>query len=346
MGNSNACCSPTKSIDVSLYELIKQSSLGEFQRYLSRLEKGFYGKSHSIAEIDKLSLTHGEIFTNPLGLSLLLGNAPVFEFLLEKGCSITSMEEIFQNSRISPLEYLCRKGLSDVIEIYLTYYFQNFKKRPSMISLLSAEAISMSSTSSQSTSIYPFHIACEHGNINVVDKLTRFTSELACAPPEFDIETKVNGENCALIACKTGNFNLIVHLHFKCMANFHVMNKNNENAVAICIASMNVNGNKRKEFMRVIEYLIEDVGVDILFNHEEILLLAKYKQLVMYLEKKLKELGVDHTKEQIEEKYRIEQNPNLATRDTQCSKVFTDSFKKDLTFTNSSSIGSSFNRKF
>ena len=112
------------------------------------------------------------------------------------------------------------------------------------------------------------------------------------------------------------------------MANFDVVNSNNENAIAICIISMNENRGRKKEFFRVIRYLIEDAGVDVLFNCEDLLLLAKYSKLVKYLESQLKERGFMHTKEQIEAKYSIAKDTNSTNRDTMCSRLFTESFKK------------------
>ena len=328
MGNSKPCCSKIKQIEAYLFDVIRQNNPGDLRRFLNKLQKGSYDKPYTLTDIDKIKGKHGEILINALGLSLLLGNYPIFELLLEKRCSITLMEEILQHSRIHPLEYLCRKGFADILELYLPYYVENMKKRASVISLLSIETINISSISSQFNSIYPFHIACKHGNINVIDKLTIFSQELVCILPEFDIEAKIEGETCALIACRTGDLNLVVYLHSECMANFDVVNSNNENAIAICIISMNENRGRKKEFFRVIRYLIEDAGVDVLFNCEDLLLLAKYSKLVKYLESQLKERGFMHTKEQIEAKYSIAKDTNSTNRDTMCSRLFTESFKK------------------
>lgn len=39
------------------------------------------------------------------------------------------------------------------------------------------------------------------------------------------------GENCAMIAARNGNIDMIRYLYEDCKANFHILNKRKENAV-------------------------------------------------------------------------------------------------------------------
>ena len=48
---------------------------------------------------------------------------------------------------------------------------------------------------------------------------------------DFNYINEFTGENCALIACKSGNLELIKYLYLNTDSNFHIISKRDEGAI-------------------------------------------------------------------------------------------------------------------
>ena len=70
-----------------------------------------------------------------------------------------------------------------------------------------------------------------------------------------------------------------------------------------------------KEFHESFVYLVLQVGVDILRNYEEILLLLENEKSIMFYEKKLQEKGIKVDKFELEDKNRVSKSQDKTTPD-------------------------------
>jgi hypothetical protein len=124
-------------------------------------------------------------------------------------------------------------------------------------------------------------------------------------PREFDVNSvdELLGENSALIAVRTANLTTIEYLHRYTTANFHVVNKRNEDAVLIAAAWSKKK--PQKNYLEVIKFLVETVKLDISGSYAEILLVLDDVNIIRYIETKLSELGINATKRDIEHENKI-----------------------------------------
>ncbi|OMJ78401.1 hypothetical protein SteCoe_21774 [Stentor coeruleus] len=143
-------------------------------------------------------------------------------------------------------------------------------------------------------------MAVQYGHINVVTIINEYFRNSSNIPFEVDLEQQdeSTGENAALIACRHGNYTMVKFLHQKCGANFMIRNKVGESAIQIATAGSRLH--PHLQYLQIIVYLVDVAGIDIKYNYEETLLLAEDKEIIEFIEKKLKILGINTKKIEIE----------------------------------------------
>jgi hypothetical protein len=141
--------------------------------------------------------------------------------------------------------------------------------------------------------------ACINGHIGIVDHLYQFNSSFP--DPLLDINeiNEETGENCALISVRSGSLAIVKMMREKYNLDFHVKNRFGENALQICAFCSSEFPNI--PYSDIFAYLIEEAGLDLVENHEEILLAIENKDMVALAEHKLNEKGIKASKKELDE---------------------------------------------
>ncbi|OMJ91097.1 hypothetical protein SteCoe_6460 [Stentor coeruleus] len=324
MGCWQSCNRDSRSVAGDATKILQAINLGSTKRLSALLS---YFKSVSTIEVfDSVLIRHGNIMVNALGLCLLQNRFELFRLLIENNCSPALMEEILSRENISVIHTICIEGYVEILKIYFPYYLQ--------INRLQSEN-SYSLVFSQMGNIpikgLPIHAAAHAGQVSVIAYFYEYFSELVTISSDFDVNSKeeVSGENCALIACKEGHYNLVKYLYENTNADFKILNDSKENAIMVAVAGM-----RRKasySYIDIVEYLVEKVKLDIKYMFEELLIMAYSPVLIKYIEDRLHGEGIASSKESVEKL-----NPNLkralkTEEETSSLEVFfTNSFVEDL----------------
>ena len=204
-----------------------------------------------------------------------MGRLKAFKCLYENCfASVVEMETLLLNTNISSLDLvmtLDSEFFLYFIPIYLKY--QLFDQKKQLNNDLTMDFDKTISTYTK-TDYTPIQKACEIGNLNILFCVQNYFQTNPPAPYTLDFEYQDDqtGENCVLIAARNGNFALLKFLHEVVKADFHVQNKNRENAVLVCLVGSKTSN--RGSFYECLRYLVEVADVDIKFKYEESLLLA------------------------------------------------------------------------
>lgn len=247
--------------------------------------------------IDRAIFSDKEITLNALSYSILRNQIKSFKFITETLFpSIPYMEELLAKHNLSALDLICQKAYTEMLLLYLPLYLDHE---------ISISSISESHNNPDlPANIYtPIQKACELGHISIISTITRFfqsETQKKAIPKALDLNypEEITGENCALITCRTGNFTMMKYLFEIQKADFMVKNKHGENAIIVCL---NGCGEGFKEsFLDCLGYLVDVIGVNVREMHEEMLLIAKDRRIIEFLEGKLRDVGVNATKRQVE----------------------------------------------
>jgi hypothetical protein len=256
--------------------------------------------------IDLPLVTFKNIKLSLLGYAAWVGKTRAFKCLYEEfQASVVEMEKLMLESHFSALDIMCERGFNELLLYYMPIYLQFSHK---ILTRMSEKQLTLDLDQSPTgfTNVAtPVHKACELGNISILLDVYNFFKEKEFKPYvlDLDFQDETTGENCALIACRCGNFPMLKFLHEVTKADFSAKNKNGENAIAVCLAAA-----KRapsRLFFECLVYLVETVRVDLKEQYEECLLLAQDREVVNYLENKLKNEGISTGKQTLEAENRI-----------------------------------------
>ena len=218
------------------------------------------------------------------------------------------MEKLFLQQGKTALEILCLNGNLDVLKYYLPIFLStnNLDSPPIPEDSISIDFQKSTLVETKLNHTYtPIHLACEHGNLHIIDYLFKFFHDKPSVPSllNLDFQDENSGENCALIACRKGNYPMVKFLHEVCGANFRIVNKRYENAILITAVA-----SKRRpthNYYDVFVYLIDVIGLDITYMHEEVMLLLEDRSMIKLFETKLQKKGINSLKNTVEKKYEI-----------------------------------------
>ena len=308
MGNAGCCSYKTaeivyKKTNTSLIEFMASLELTctatNSCRVLSMVDKD---------SINETIIEKDGLYVGALAYAIIDRNINMVRFLHENlGASFEIMDEKLKLQDSSTIQLIILYYDEKVLDYYLDKCFKNnnyfLKSANSMEDECTLNFLSIEIPKKKKKQVLPVMYATQKENIKF---LTRIIKRFSCkqAPREFNIHSidEDSGENCALIACRNGNLNLIAFL-YKHKADFSLKNCCSENALTIALAGCACQ--KENVLFQVIVYLVETVKVDITYNYEETLLLARGSSIIQYLEEKLAYRGIYVTKMQIEERNNI-----------------------------------------
>lgn len=275
----------------NLKVLLKSIENPEFQR----------DKEKTLEILDNVICNMKSLKLNALAYSLFLGRNSIFQALHKSGCSLQAAELLLQKQGVTAIALICCKGYCDMLSYYLPFYTEshnNDKPQDKTFTIdFNGDLEKMPESKLKSTAV---HMAIQYNHIGIVTIINEFFKNSSQVPFELDLEyqDEISGENSALLACRHGNYPMVRFLHQKCGANFMIRNKVGESPIQIAAAGSRLH--PHQQYLQIIMYLVDTVLVDVLYNYEETLLLVEDKEIIDFIEKKLKSHGITLKKKEIE----------------------------------------------
>jgi hypothetical protein len=244
-----------------------------------------------------------------LTYSLVLGKLKCFQYLLDElGASLALMHDQLSYIRKKPVDVLLEdcnfEFLDYYLPIHIRYSYTNSSTHTAYSQLEDLSFLTPGKPRVRTKLLVTLqpavHRVVERGNIRALHYLLNFFQDNS-TPCEFDAHhvDEASGENCALVAVRSGNFEMVRFLHETFKADFHILNKRRESALQVAAAASK--RNPSEAFLAIISFLVEEVKVDLLYNCEETLMLCEDKAVIKYLEAKLTALGTTLRKSLLEE---------------------------------------------
>ncbi|OMJ82878.1 hypothetical protein SteCoe_16346 [Stentor coeruleus] len=303
------CCSSGNRISLSalditeVVEAINNTDLRKLSELKSKKIKD--KKNHSLIDENFLSL--GPMNLSPLGYSLLHERFKSFKHIHSRlGANLESLDLLLDKYQTSIIEYICCKGLMQFLHYYLPIYEKQLGTSNQQESNTSSIDFNQTLVTENTTrSLTPLQIAVEKGHLNIVSFVLDYFSNKTDVMKEFDInyQNELNGENCAMISCRKGNFPMVKYLYEHGKANFFALNKRNENVLVITAAASKIGNGK--EYLKVFMYLIEKVKIEFSEVYEDILLLLEDDMIIEYFQTVLEHFGIMEKKSQVEDKFKL-----------------------------------------
>ena len=228
------------------------------------------------------------------------------------------MEDNLKKKNLSAMKLICERGYLSLLKEYLPYYISHKKNESSYIQANFTLDLSKSYDNYDTSFTYSAaHLACDLEYVGILYHIHEFF-QYRKVPLELDLHhiDQVTGENCALIAARTGNLALIKVLHEKIKADFHIKNKKKQGALHILAEASLLN--LSKFYLPCVIYLVETVNVEVDYFYENLLLNLQDKQIIEYIENKLKEKGIVVTKAELEKLFKT---GDLLTKDAETDEI-------------------------
>ena len=301
------CCSSSNNRDSSgslsqrIKISLKKGKLKDFSFFLSAILQLSKGR----LDINTIQIRFGDSDqeVNVLGYALMVGRVEIFKYIHEVlQADPIIMEKSFKALGHTGLSVICEKCYLDLFDYYAPIYLKIKESGPAIYSSLKLrETILLGDQqdniiddlyASQVHTYTPIHIACYFGYISIVKSAIGLCEGMERIPEELDLNhpDETTLENCALLACKAGNYSMIKYLHTSTNADFFVVNKNMENAIQVLIIGTKVKNDG--ELVQCLSYLIEKVGVDLCYNYQEALIILENARAKKYLIGELEKKGI------------------------------------------------------
>lgn len=276
------------NLDHLLIKIISQDDKLQLQDIIKEVYSQY---SSDIAFFDSYELKCKSLTLNCLSFCLIIGSSRCFKLLIKLGSSLNRMEKILLMQQIDPMRVISAKGYTKIMKLYLPKYLANQQQNPD-------ETHNKNSEEAEWQELY-IHTATRLLMLPFVYYVYKTFENKVDVPEEFNIHSKRGflGENCALIACRKGSLPLIKLLYEFCHADFSVKNAVGENAIIVCLRGFSEI--KTEGFFNCVVYLVETVGIDVLYRYEEILSLAEDEKTVKFLEQKLESKGINQMKKNL-----------------------------------------------
>jgi hypothetical protein len=301
MGNS-ACCSSKDfeftSSSNDWTKSIERSDLKSLTYLINHLQK-------QDQKLDDPLIIIKTICISPLSYSVLSGNRLIFKFLYEKGASLSEMDKNLQAYNLTAIDIICERNYLSLLEFYLPLYLKSYQDSSNdSVSIDPTLNFGPSADFGSVSYSTPVQKACEKGFIAIIVFFNKFFKDKKLPRP-FDVNypNDKTGETCALIACRKGNFAMVKTLNEVCGADFNVKNRFEENAIVVSACAYKLD--KKGDYLGIIRYLVDKVGLDITFMYEELLMLSNCEELTYYIEQQLQMRNIFVTKDDVELKYGV-----------------------------------------
>jgi hypothetical protein len=316
MGNCHRDKLSETNIETRIFEEIKSGSGFRVASIISCFSQGL-----GMKVLDNLQYKHKNITTNPLGLCLLLNKSEMFSKFINEKSDPERMEQFFALSQFDSIEYLIQKNYLDLLKVYFPIKQGLFEKADSFVDTYS---VVLSGSFKFKSKVLPIHLAALRGSVEIVSFFHNYFLPNP-APLEYNIETleENTGENCGLLACRYGHFELVKFLH-SVGCNMKILNHFNENTLIVTLASMNKGPHYK--FVNIFKYLLEEVRLDPLYKYEEAAVLAKSRPMYYLLSEHLKKVGVILEVKEFDENSFLYCDPNDVTVREGTQEVFSESF--------------------
>ncbi|OMJ84883.1 hypothetical protein SteCoe_13944 [Stentor coeruleus] len=268
-----------------------------------------YYTGHKVEEfINEKILRVKKKYLNLLSYAVWSGSKNCFEYLIKNyEASFYLMEQFLDKDACEPLSRICKKGYIDLLEVFYPKHleYQKALKSKQDESYTIDFSFVVHSLEIQLT---PIQHAVRNGHMRIVKYFDKFY-EGEEAPNEVKLHyiDEFSGENCALVACQTGNLSIVKALYEEYNADFHVINKRKEGAFQIIATESKYN--ESLEYLECLMYLTDVVKVDITYMYEETLLLLENKVFIKFIEGRLKEKGILTSKKELENLFKIKKSP-------------------------------------
>jgi ankyrin repeat protein len=324
MGNCT-CTASKKStkqrLKADLVQLIDGNYIFTFTRVFNTYVTQSSGP-RAVLRVDEAITTLTEVRLpqvdlSALGYAVRLGRLEIVKYLLEEaGASLGKLCEVLATFKKSPLDILCENGHLPLLK-YLLPQLDSMQTSPAgepsvvdeSLFATAKETTRVSHTQAQllSCTYTAVQRAADKGHFEVVKYLHKYYKH-SSPPLECDLHhiDETTGENCALLAAKSGNLQLLHFLYYDVKADFFVLSYRRESAVQLAIV-----GSRRGSkvpYLHVVKFLCEVVGLDLAFEYEEALLVAEDPEIVAYIENTLGSRGINVAKAEIDRLNEIKGN--------------------------------------
>ena len=286
------------------------------QQEVESLYERFMRKDSGLAafDVDEVILVLQEVPLNALAYAFRAGQTEIAHYLIRHcNSSLPLLYETYALIGRTPFDIACEYGFLSLVQYFLPIHLREggkylrslsphesreelsiFVEGPRTVQLQAEVSLRVNSPYQPAV-----HRACEHDHIDVVKYIfQQFKGKQAPTDCDINAFDDKAGENCALIASRSGNLPMIRYLHEECSADFHCFNRRRESAIQIAVT-----GAKRKpalSYLACVKYLVETICVDVTYAYEETLLICEDKAMVFYLENQLYLRGIIVTKSKID----------------------------------------------
>ena len=307
------CCNSTNNfspeqLDFKIVESIKSGNTKALLYYISLKSKDPQ-KPFNLNATKIASGTDVEM-TIP-ALCVLAGNGFMLRLLNETfQVDFKEMEKTLNTFGTSTLAVICENNYLDLFQFYCNIYMK-IRQTESQSLRPAKECFFVKAEGSlydfcleyPDAELSPIQMACIQGNITIIKALLSFSSNLKTIPVDLDAHyrEKNYGFNCALLACMTGNYNMIKFLFNSCKADFNLVSLADESCIQLLFVS--AKSKSRPELYNCLIYLVDKVKVNIAYNYESVLVYCDAFKTSDYFIKKLQEAGIEVDKEYLKKKY-------------------------------------------
>lgn len=247
--------------------------------------------------------------TNLLGYSLIQGRLDMFKHIHKSlNADLNTMENIFEVQGLNGLSIICENNFLELFEYYAPLYFIMKKTQKTLRNKLKEtiefddkyDKLISAIDNPKDCTYTPIQRACLHGHIGMVGSAIELSKKMDKVPIELDVNyvDETTGDNCALIACKTGNYSMIKFLHSNHNTDFLLLNKNRENALQVLAASARLK--HLSEFLQCFIYIVDKIKLDFTYNYQETILLLDYEKVLTFFVSKLSSAGISANKSELE----------------------------------------------
>jgi ankyrin repeat protein len=296
MGNCTCTSKLTKTqFKAKLIQLIADNKLARFKALFASCT---VHRSGALKVDEVITSMQGALQFNALAYAIKLGRLEFVQYLVEEAQA--SLSPVSKPSSVvmkTPLDLVCENGSLPILE-YLLPKIDNSKQTGT------SEPDEKTEHSPSAMGTTAVQRACERGHFPLVKFIYAYYRDNPKPPKECDLHyvDEISGENCALLAAKARNLELLRYLHSEVKADFTILNKRRESALQIAIVSGKL---AKVPCLPVVRFLVEEVGLEPSYEYEETLLIAEEQAIVAYLERRLIDHGINVNKVLLELKYSV-----------------------------------------